>query len=113
MVLKYKDQEIASLADIQSLKAKDLCNILRCHSESTGGTKTNLVLKVYALLVQEILPLQGNSDEIERHGQSDEEFTHYSMMRGISALEWSTHLRNLPEMNFVQLYDYAVVSTCK
>jgi len=31
----------------------------------------------------------------------------------ISALGWSTDLRNLPEKNFVQLYDYAVVSTRK
>ena len=33
-------------------------------------------------------------------------------MRRISALGWSTDLRNLPE-NFVQLYDYLVVSTRK
>lgn len=34
-------------------------------------------------------------------------------MRRISALGWSTDLRNLPKMNFVQLYDYLVVSTRK
>ena len=28
----------------------------------------------------------------------------------ISALGWSSHLRNLPEINFIQLYDYPVVS---
>ena len=31
----------------------------------------------------------------------------------ISALGWSSHLRNLPEINFIQLYDYPVVSTRK
>ena len=31
----------------------------------------------------------------------------------ISALGWSSDLRNLPEMNFIQLYDYLVVSTRK
>ena len=31
----------------------------------------------------------------------------------ISALGWSSDLRNLPEMNFIQLYDYPVVSTRK
>ena len=56
MVLKYKDQEIVSLADIQRLTAKDLRIILRSHSESPGGTKADLVLKVYALLMREILP---------------------------------------------------------
>ena len=28
----------------------------------------------------------------------------------ISALGWSSDLRNLPEINFIQLYDYPVVS---
>ena len=50
-VLKYKDQEIVSVADIQRLTAKDLRIILRSHSESPGGTKADLVLKVYALLM--------------------------------------------------------------
>ena len=31
----------------------------------------------------------------------------------ISAVGWSSDLRNLPEMNFIQLYDYPVVSTRK
>ena len=66
-----------------------------------------MVLKVYALLI--ILLLQGNSDEIK----SDEDFKYNSTMRRISALEWSTDLRNFPEMNFVHLYDYVVVSTHK
>ena len=37
MVLKYNDIEISSLDDIQKLKAKDLREILRSNSESTGG----------------------------------------------------------------------------
>jgi len=110
MVLKYKDQEIASLADIQRLTAKDLRIILRSHSESPGGTKADLVLKVYALLMRQIFPSAANSDETE---SSNEEFKYDSTMRRISALEWSTDLRNLPEMNFVQLHDYLVVSTRK
>jgi len=88
MVLKYKDQKIASLADIQKLTAKDLHIILRSHSESPGGTKADLVLKVYALLMEEILPSAANSDEIESNGQSEEEFKYDSTMRRISALGW-------------------------
>ena len=56
MVLKYKDKAIATLDDIQKLKAKDLRDILRSHSESTGGMKADLVLKVYALLMRHVLP---------------------------------------------------------
>ena len=56
MVLKYKDKDIATLHDIQKLKAKDLRDILRSHSESTGGMKADLVLKVYALFMRHVLP---------------------------------------------------------
>ena len=31
-------------------------------------------------------------------------------MARISALGWSSDLRNLPEINFIQLYDYPIVS---
>ena len=71
------------------------------------------MLKVYALLMREIFPSAANSNKTESSGPSNEEFKYDSTMRRISALGWSTDLRNLPEMNFVQLYDYLVVSTCK
>lgn len=60
--------------------------------------------------MRQIFPSAANSDETE---SSNEEFKYDSTMRRISALGWSTDLRNLPEMNFVQLYDYLVVSTRK
>ena len=111
IVLKYKDQEIASLTDIQKLTAKDLRIILKSHSEPLGGTKADFVLKVYALLMREIIPSAATNDKIGSSGQSDEDFKYDSTMRGISALGWSTDLRNLPKMNFVQLYNYLVAST--
>ena len=51
MVLKYRDKNISSLDDIQKLTAKDLREILKSHRESAGGTKADLVLKVFALLM--------------------------------------------------------------
>ena len=51
MVLVHKDMQISTLEDIQKLKAKDLKEILRSNSEMTGGTKVDLVLKVYAILM--------------------------------------------------------------
>ena len=113
MVLKYEDQEIASFADIQKFTTKDSRIILKSHSESPGGTKADLVLKVYALLMREILPSAATSDEIGGSGQRDEDFKYDSTMRRISALGWSTDLRHFPEMNFVQLFDYLVASTRK
>lgn len=53
--------EISSLDDIQTLTAKDLQEILRSHSESMGGMKADLVLKVYALLMRDVLPSSANN----------------------------------------------------
>lgn len=62
--------------------------------------------------MQVMLPLAANSGGIETNIQ-DNEFKYNSTMRRISALGWSTDLRQLSEMHFVQLYDYAMVSTHK
>ena len=114
MVLKFREKEISSLEDIQKLKAKDLREILKSHSELTGGMKADLVLKVYALLMRDVLPSDANSggnSEVLPPDQGD--FKYDVAMRRISALGWSTDLRHLPEMNFIKLYDYLVVSTRK
>ena len=96
MVLNYRDKEISSLGDIQNLTAKNLREILRSCSESTGGVKADLVLKVYALLMREVN--RGNEkDSLQDQG----DFKHEATIRRISALGWSTDLRHLPEMNFI------------
>ena len=121
MVLKCKDKEISSLDDLQKLTAKDLRNILWSHSETTGEAKADLVLKVYALLMRQILPAIANSEDNQdvpsiqnqNQGQVGEEFKYDAVMWKMSALGWSIDLRHLREMNFIQLYDYLVVSTQK
>ena len=42
--------------------------------------------------------------------QNQSDFKYEATMVRISALGWSSDLRNLPEINFIQLYDYLVVS---
>ena len=76
---------------------------MRSHSESTGGTKADLVLKVYLLLMREVLPLAANSNGNGTYTQHDKEFKYDLTMRRILGLEWSTDLRQLLEINFVQL----------
>ena len=46
MVLVQKDMKISKLEDIQKLTVKDLREILRSNSETTGGMTADLVLKV-------------------------------------------------------------------
>ena len=121
MVLVYQDKEISTLEDIQKLKVKDLREILRSNSEATGGIKADLVLKVYAILMRNVLRpgenQQQTADNIPQNDQSTAEnggeFKYDDTLRRISALGWSTDLRQLPELNFIQLYDYLVVSTRK
>ena len=115
MVLKYKDKEILTLEDIQRLTVKDLRNILKSNSENAGGMKADLVLKVYALLMRDVVvrSVENTQQTAENCGENSGHFKYDETMRRISALGWSTDLRQLPELNFIQLYDYLVVSTRK
>ena len=121
MVLVYKDMQISTLEVIQKLKVKDLRDILRSNSEAMGGIKADLVLKVYAILMRHVLRpgenQQQRSDNTAQDHQNTTEnsgdFKYDETLRRISALGWSTDLRQLPELNFIQVYDYLVVSTRK
>ena len=115
MVLKYKDKEILTLEDIQRLTVKDLRNILKSNSENAGGMKADLVLKVYALLMRDVVvrSVENTQQTAENCGENSGHFKYDETMRRISVLGWSTDLRQLPELNFIQLYDYLVVSTRK
>ena len=104
------------LEDIQRLTVKDLRNILKKNSENAGGMKADLVLKVYALLMRDVVFIrsaENTQQTAENRGENSGHFKYDETMRQISALGWSTDLRQLPELNFIQLYDYLVVSTRK
>ena len=88
----------------------------RSYGESAGRTKADLVLKVFALLMRDVIPSVNNGENeaaLLAGGQNDSSFQYEATLRRISALGWSSDLRHLPEMNFIQLYDYLVVSTRK
>ena len=103
--------EISSLDDIQKLEAKDLREILKSNSKSTGGIRADLVSKVYALLMWHVLPSSSGENrelltDVQDLEQNQSDFRYEVTMVRISALGWASNLRNLPEMNFSQLYDY-------
>ena len=107
--------KISSLDDIQKLEAKDLREILKSNLKSTGWIRADLVLKVYALLMRDVLPLSSGENrelltDVQDLQQNQSDFRYEVTMVRISALGWASNLRNLPEMNFSQLYDYPVVS---
>ena len=110
--------EISSLNDIQKLKAKDLREILKPNSKSTGGIRADLVSKVYALLMWHVPPLSSGENwelltDVQDLEQNQSNFRYEATMVRISAFGWSSDLHNLPKINFIQLYDYPVVSTWK
>lgn len=65
IVHKYKDIEISLLDDIQKLKSKDLRAILKSNSESTGGMRAVLAMKVYALPMRHVLPSSSGENREE------------------------------------------------
>ena len=116
MVLSDNNIKISSLDDIQKLKAKDLREILKSNSKLSGGIRADLVSKVYALLMWHVLPLsRGENQElltgVQDLEQNQSDFKYKATMVRIAALGWPSDLRNLPEMNFIQLYP--IVSTWK
>ena len=83
--------EISSLDDIQKLKTKDLREILKSNSKSTGGIRTDLVSKVYALLMWHVLPSSSRENrelltEFQDLEQNQSDFKYEATMVRISAL---------------------------
>ena len=109
--------EISSLDDIQKLEAKDPREILKSNLKSTGWIRADLVLKVYALLMQHVLPSSSGENQelltdVQDLEQNQRDFKYEAAMVRISALWWSSDLHNLhvPEMNFIQLHNCPVVA---
>ena len=105
--------EISSLDDIQKLEAKDLREILKSNSKSTGGIRADLVSKVYALLMWHVLPSSSGENrelltDVQDLEQNQSDFKYEATM-----VRTSSNLHNLTEVKFIQLYDYPVVSTQK
>ena len=71
--------------------------------------------KVHTLLTRHVLPSSSGENrelltDVQDLEQNQSDFEYKATMVRISALGWSSDLRNLPEMNFIQLYNYPDVS---
>ena len=80
-----------------------------------GGIRADLVLKVYALLMWHVLPSSSGENwelltDVQNLEQNPSDSRYKATMVRISAPGWSSNLSNSPEMNFIQLYNYPLVS---
>ena len=79
MPLKHKENVLTTIEDIQRLASKDLKNILRENAVPQGGNKADLVMKVYAIIMQretEALSLPNS--------ESSSDFTYATALRNFS-----------------------------
>ena len=65
--------------------------------------------------MQHVLPSSSGENQelltdVQDLEQNQSDFRYEVTMVRISALGWASNLRNLPRMNFGQLYDYPVIS---
>ena len=66
--------------------------------------------------MRDVIPSANNGENeaaLPAEGQNDSSFQYEVTLRRNSAFGWSSNLWHLPEMSFIQLDDYLVVSTCK
>ena len=78
--------------------------------QKSQWNKGGLSAKLYTLVVRNVVRLAKNAEE---NADNRGDFEYKETLRRISALGWSTDLRQLPGLNFIQLYDYLFVSTSK
>ena len=78
--------------------------------QKSQWNKGGLSAKLYTLVVGNVVRLAKNAEE---NADNRGDFEYKETLRRISALGWSTDLRQLPGLNFIQLYDYLFVSTSK
>ena len=76
--------------------------------------RADLALKGYSLLTRHVLPSSGGENRelltnFQDLKQNQSDFRYEATKVRISALGRSSDVRNLTEMNFIQLYDYLVV----
>ena len=110
MALIFREFRLESLEDIQELSVKNLRDIFRVYKENTAGNNADLVLKVYVIFMAHVQ--SRNSDLARTAGQTGPaSYCCRETLLHVSPLGWSSDLRNLLSISFIQLYDYLIVTT--
>ena len=110
------DKPVSTLEDIQLLSVAELKKILRNYKENLSGKKADLQLKVFSLFCKISNETSQSNLLLESTSTSDHTtcvtYNHIHD-RELKNVIWSSDLRQMPELSFIQLYDYLVVITEK
>ena len=107
-------KSVSSVDDLKAFTVADFKKILRAYKEKVSGCKADLLLRVYAIFCR--LSPQSQSAEVTSSFQNQviNDPTYESVLKmECHNMAWSSDLRDMPNLSFLQLYDYLVVRTEK
>ena len=110
------DKSVASLEDIQLLSVAELKQILRNYKENLSGKKADLQLKVFSLFCRISQEASKSHPLLENTSTSDHTtcLTYKQLHdRELKSVIWSSDLRQMPELSFIQLLYKNVLSVTK
>ena len=109
MVYAERKKVVTCLEDLQCFTVKESKKILEGYKEKTSGCKSGLMLRVYAIycgLSRQIHSL--TYPKIPQMVTNQQVFRRECIL-----LSWTTNLREIPDLSFLQLYQYLLVRTEK
>ena len=96
-----RKKAVTCLEDLQCFTVKEFKMILKGYKEKTSGCKSDLMLRVYAIYCR----ISSNT--------LTPKFIRRRPTNKCLLLSWTTDLRAIPDLSFLQLYQYFVVRTEK
>ncbi|KAI8514873.1 hypothetical protein Bbelb_074640 [Branchiostoma belcheri] len=110
--LHFGDRRLYTVQDLQSLRVKDLKDLLKSLGLGISGKKSTLVERAYAHLegLKSDLSISTAATPAE-DARQDADVT--SLQQETSHSQWTSDVRQLPEFNFAALYQYLICQTKK
>ena len=96
-------KSVSCVDDLKAFTVADFKKILRAYKEKVSGCKPDLLLRVYAIFCR-LSPLSQSQNQIINDP------TYESVLKmEYHNMAWPSDLRDMPNLSFLQLYDYLVV----
>ena len=103
---------VTCLEDLQCFTVKEFKEILKGYKAKTSCCKSDLMLRAYAIYCRILSNPLSNLPQNSLDGDQPTTFESF-FKRECILLSWTTDLREIPDLTFLQLYQYLVVRTEK